>query len=748
MTKKHLLYTPKILSDLPIQKAERAAFNFNDFAYTLARLIAAKETETPLVIGVSGAWGSGKTSLLKRLQDSLKQTEVLNDPSKPALIDFVNEEELPQAQFRVCKTVWFNAWKYADEDELLVALVRVITQAMFADDFVSQSAAVLLEPFTPRRDVINTVLSWFSIKVGDADVGLNTSQPQPTPFAEKTAMLDLFNDAFDKLLAAWVHHSLDHNKIDPTKGVLVVFIDDLDRCMPDKVVQVLEAVKLFLDKSGCVFVLGADTHVAQSAVTKYYSDAGVTGENASDYLEKIIQLRFDLPPVPEADMCNFVEVQSTDDPQLARHWQVISAGAELNPRKVKTFLNDINLAWALLRNMDKAHDDVKDDFVRWQVLMRAAPEAFKKKIFDIENRDLRFDYVQAALTWAKGGKNAEPVEKYFAEYTKTPRLSRTLRAIGAFTDVFNAQTLDDFMHLSAHLRQVAELGRDKEAEVSVIPEQGEGFANLEPPNLSTSYGDTAFNLAGIDFVKIPASKFLMGSKNDDPFAQGDEKPQYPLELPDYWMGRYPVTNEQYSEFVTFSRKDHPVKDWKKKRNHPVVNVSWYDAQRYIEWLNQHLQELRKAEGSALIFLPSGFVARLPSETEWEKAARGAYGNTWPWGDEFDKAKCNSDEGKKDGTTSVGAYSPQGDSPYGCADMAGNAWEWTQSKAQSYPVHYDFEGGDNFSKCVVRGGSYLNKWQFVRCANRNSEYLPSNQNQTVGFRVALSKPITKLPSHKN
>ena len=379
MTRKHF-ETPQILSDLPLGQRDKAHFHFDDFAATLARLIADKSTRTPLTIGVSGVWGSGKTTLLRRVQKMLDQTATLDDPTKPAVLDFANEAENPQAKFRVCKTVWFNAWKYADEEQLLVALVRVIVQTMFTDDLISKGAAALLEPFTDRRNVIDTVLGWFSIKVGNANIGLNTGQPQKTPFAEKSAMLDLFDQAFDRLMAAWVHHKLDADKIDQEKGVLVVFIDDLDRCLPAKAVQVLEAVKLFLDKPGCVFVMGAHTEVVQQAVANHYKDSGVVGESAKEYLEKIIQLRFDLPPIVTETMKDYLTDEKVEA-ELQKHWQVLVTGAELNPRKVKTFINDLNLQWAILQNTGQAAGVMRDDFTKWQVLMRAAAGQFQETHF-------------------------------------------------------------------------------------------------------------------------------------------------------------------------------------------------------------------------------------------------------------------------------------------------------------------------------------------------------------------------------
>ena len=141
----------------------------------------------------------------------------------------------------------------------------------------------------------------------------------------------------------------------------------------------------------------------------------------------------------------------------------------------------------------------------------------------------------------------------------------------------------------------------------------------------------------------------------------------------------------------------PKSSLKGKAEHPVVQVTWQDAQAYCQWLNQ-------AHGGEL---PEGWVFRLPTEAEWEKAGRGEYGQEWPWGNEFDPKKCNSSEGGANGTTPVGAYSPQGDSPYGAADMVGNVWEWTHTLYRNYP--YQAKDGrkskQGTNARVLRGGSF-------------------------------------------
>ena len=145
--------------------------------------------------------------------------------------------------------------------------------------------------------------------------------------------------------------------------------------------------------------------------------------------------------------------------------------------------------------------------------------------------------------------------------------------------------------------------------------------------------------------------------------------------------------------------------------HPVVYVSFEDALKYCEWKT-------KKEGL------QGRQYRLPSEYEWEKAARGTDGREYSWGDEFDKEKCNSYESGINDTTPVDKY-PDGVSPYGCYDIAGNVWEWVDN-------WYDKKQENR----VLRGGSW-NSVQVLARASYRYWIEPSDRNNYVGFRVALS-----------
>jgi len=206
---------------------------------------------------------------------------------------------------------------------------------------------------------------------------------------------------------------------------------------------------------------------------------------------------------------------------------------------------------------------------------------------------------------------------------------------------------------------------------------------------------------GKEMVRVPAGKFLYG----------DDKRE--VDLPEFWIDKAPVTNTEYARFVAETGQE-PPKPWKGKTppgkiaDHPVTDVSWHHATAYAKWAG----------------------GRLPTEEEWEKAARGTDGREYPWG-EWTKGCCNSKEAGAGGTTPVGKYSPQGDSPYGCVDMAGNVWEWTTSENEL--------GGR-----VLRGGAFFNKGRHVRCAFRfrlipliHYRSGPDNRGRYVGFRLVAA-----------
>jgi formylglycine-generating enzyme required for sulfatase activity len=605
-----------------------------------------------------------------------------------------------------------------------------------------------------------------SLKVDFGVLGIQVDPEKfktESPITSHTAFFDHFDESFERLLALWVHGKPE-KEIKEERGALVVFIDDLDRCLPDKTVQVLEAIKLFVDKKGCIFVLGAETKIVQDAVEKYYTDQGVTGENASDYLEKVIQLRFNLPPIQTAKMDGFVRGQLPDKSPLYKHWRTVAEGAESNPRKVKTFLNDVNLCWAMWKNSGEGAKVDYDVYVSWEVLMRSSSR-FRERIYAIKpttdgHYQIIQDMLNNAFRWAGGEQDAAVSFKE----DLNEQMHRVLLEIRPFQEkMTKLETLQSLMYLAdltqpeEKLTEQPETGRAEKAKRAPAEVRAaEGLLGVERGVLKV--GNDRFS---IDFLPIPAGRFLMGSSVSDSLAYDNEKPQQAMELPDYWMARFPVTVAQFSAFAEANKdyrttaekrgsgiaytgsqweevkgaywmaprgKDSSIKE---KMNHPVSQVSWEDAMTFCRWLN----ELVKGQ------LPADHVLRLPGEAEWEKAARGAAGNLYPWGNDApDDKRCNFNMNIKD-ITPVGHYSPQGDSPYGCVDMAGNVWEWTHSLINNYP--YQFDDGrekENASKArVLRGGAFSSGDGRVRCAVRNYND-PNSRSVNVGFRVCVS-PIS-------
>ena len=240
-------------------------------------------------------------------------------------------------------------------------------------------------------------------------------------------------------------------------------------------------------------------------------------------------------------------------------------------------------------------------------------------------------------------------------------------------------------------------------------------------------GDPRFQRDELQMITVPAGEFTMGGERYD-----DEKPVHQVSLPEYRIGKCPVTNAEYKRFLDETGNPSPPHwaGWEDgnypvgKANHPVVGVSWHDAQAYCQWLSQKASK----------------AYRLPTEAEWEKAARGTDGREYPWGNEFDKARCNTGESGIGTTTPVGIYL-DGASPYGVMDMAGNVWEWCSSIGYyKYKVSGPEEDGsgslEGDQQRALRGGSWDNLRVFARCACRYG-FNPDFRRSDIGFRVAES-----------
>lgn len=263
-----------------------------------------------------------------------------------------------------------------------------------------------------------------------------------------------------------------------------------------------------------------------------------------------------------------------------------------------------------------------------------------------------------------------------------------------------------------------------------------------------------------EMITIPAGSFRMGTPDADRSglatryggtreSYAEESPQHEVWLDTFAIAQVPVTNALYAVFQEATNAHRPI-IWggalpDELRDHPVVDISWHEAQAFCGWLGKQ----------------TGRRYRLPTEAEWEKSARGDDGRVFPWGNDFDLQRCNVRESGLGITTPVGRY-PAGASPYGVLEMAGTVWEWTQSLQAPYP--YRADDGRNGSepqierraprllqrllrtapehapppvemRRIIRGGCFANPEGFARCACR-LRLQPERRTPFLGIRLAL------------
>lgn len=652
-----------IISDEPFgigsSNENHVGFRFDAYAETLAELIAFKENKTPLVIGIYGSWGSGKTSLMKMVEERLQE--------------YSKKDE----KYRVCKSVWFQPWKHTGEEAILAALAEAIFRAMEEDGFFDQGKTYL-ESLSQSLDK-KEILSAFSkaLSRGVFDISKFFGE---LPHKKKLGFYHLFESLLADLIWCYVRDrpkTSTSEGLEDKEGVLAIFIDDLDRCPPKKIPQVLETIKLFMNQPGCVFVIGVDKEIVESAI----ADQGYKDKKAEFFMQKMVQVTFDLPAKSIKDIEDYLEKLAPDQPLLSEHSGMISKALDYNPRGAKRFLNNLSLRQSLLSKLVVEIDqkDLDKALVRWAVLEIAY-----------------HGFVQYAR---KEPEAIQQVQGFIEEQLKKGEI--TLDDWRLKDEMLEG--LNQSIHRFVRDREFIELVREfpsKEKVIKSVVELSETLGKpkeFEPEKTEKDYKPDAM-------VTIPKGTFLYG----------DAKVKKTIDH-DFKIDIYPVTNERFGWFIAdkgYEKKDFWSDEgweWREKNkiaepkhwndsewnqpDHPIVGVSSYEAEAFAKW-----------EGK-----------RLPTELEWERAARGTEGWKYPWGDEFDKEKCNSAESEIGKTTPVTRYA-NGLSPERCYDMAGNVWEWTADVG------------------IIRGGSWYGNSDFVRCAIRY-HYFPYDRYNNIGFRCA-------------
>jgi formylglycine-generating enzyme required for sulfatase activity len=754
--------TVSLLSILSDQPADEDQLGFRPYAQTLAEILADPGTDTPLTIGVFGGWGRGKTSLMRMVQRRLRDTESTGFP---------------------VRSVWFNAWLYSQQESLWRALISRVLSGVrgFSLDEDAQSTLRQLE--SRLYGAAAPGAGHLDLPPGALGENLEGAALPPLLGLEllrRQAQRDSDDQAVDRLDR--LIDDLEESEADTRRdqisalddfrrqfeeisercivrhGRLAIFVDDLDRCLPDRAVEVLEAIKLFLDVPGCIFLLGVARDVIEEGIRIRYRDYEAKLDGAL-YLEKIVQIPFSLPPIAPASVQGYVHEITAGNLPDPRCETVFAVGLEPNPRRIKRTLNIYLLLWRLAQNREDLRGAIKPvRLAKMVIIQQYHPRLFRRitegphLLIDLECRFREQEAWEAGLM--EEGARSSPREAGSREPGPEEEEGPGTASAGPLQEFLDRGLLRALLTCTKP------------------DEPGANFLDLTPDGVleyiyltrstveeAAAAEEEAAHALDPQMVPIPAGTFLMGTPESEVAAIEKlgltrqyierEVPQHEVRLETYAIGRYPVTNAEFGRFVEdggYEKPDYWTEaGWKQKEgegwrqprfwkdegwsapSQPVVSVSWYEAMAYCRWLAAR----------------TGKPYRLPTEAEWERAARGTDGRRYPWGDDWDPERCNNGETGPGRTTPVGGY-PDGDSPDGAGDMAGQVREWCSSKyggVEAKPAFgYPYRPGDDRDEPegedtrIVRGGSFRDGAGWCRCSYRGRGS-PGSRYHARGFRCA-------------
>lgn len=857
--------------------SDEDSLNFGDFSPVLQEILTG--SQTPLTVGIFGPWGSGKTSLLRQLR---KQIDAPGNPK--------------------VRTVWFTAWKYDHMDALWRAFILRVLGGLYprqsgdgpweerprlTELSAEQSKQVemleRLEESVYRpvdwQELGRLTVDWLALLRESKDAAVElTEEFLPVPGVIKKLLRLAVGYREDEAdgVSAGIQREIQHYRMEQLQhmeqfeeafanavqeilgkeGRLVVFVDDLDRCLPEKAVEVLEAIKLFLDVPGTVFVLGMDRRVIERGIEARYG-AHFRGQGApsgaefpisgGEYLQKIVQIPFFLPPLDVADMQGYIEAlegELSPRNQLTEMTRrVLAVGLPPNPRQAKRVINVFRLlkgiaqarvdrkaldpgdvAWPLLAKTVLIQAQYPELYQEWRVrptLLRTLEEAYERNPVDedeiIHGRPVgprgragESDLPDGGAVPVREERQGGLLDPYLADRRKYARLERLLTFPPLDEDVGNGGERARFMGLdgpamSVYVRLAGTVNAVETPALSVIPaadlltdlasrdsakardaldrlttleekmEPAQAAAHRDALRQSlltilqddrqyrptqragagdglALIGDHRFDadrwyLPKDDdwgFVPVPGGEFIMGIQPQEsldlPDRFGEEEksyqretPQLRPELPAFHIARFPVTVAQFRAFVESS--GHTPSDKGSLQgisNHPVVWVSPEDAAAYCRWITQQLQSRQDLPS----FLQRAKVT-LPTERQWERAARHTDGRTFPWGEEPDPNRANWKEIGLGRTSPVGAF-PGGLAVCGAQDLSGNIFEWTQTIWRENYEDYLSSLQERLTGQeikVVRGGSWYTSIFWGRASARDG-LVAWDRHQDVGFRVVV------------
>lgn len=645
---------------------------------------ASVEAKSSFTVGLFGEWGSGKTSMLRQIETSIAED-----------ID------------TIC--IWFNPWQFSKDEDVVRAFFQLLAESLDKTLAIpgERSTKQLKEVSKSIRTAANALSYKTSFSFQIPFLAKVNLQPDLKKEAPKAGSIDQVVERLEGEYGS-IYYDMIRFLRTATDGLstkIVVFIDDLDRCLPEQALTLLEGLKVLLDVPNFVFIVGVDRRVIDRAVEKKYEqffgkDQDHDRTSRVNYLDKIFQFSFSIPrPDEERTLRNLIEPALSDLDSQQEYSRSVLDIIGANPRSIKRFLNVYNFARSLADIRFEKEAPKEARVLKSALLAFTLPDLHRQleKHPDIL---VNFDRTIRSL----GDEPEGDLKQLLASGVATIDLLMTNRATVILHQILSAGEENDSFPSEQIARAYIQLSGTSVsvAATEIVEHQSDGAASF----------------TAMEFVKVPPGEFTLGTESDGlrqiRLTRG------------FSISPTLVTQELYRTIVGKNPSEFRGDDL------PVESVSWYEATQFCNLYSLHLglEPCYNFDGSTVGFDASKNGMRLPTEAEWEICCKSESETNVEIED-----RAWFMQNSKTTTRPVATKSPN---EFGIYDMLGNVWEWCHDWHDS---HHEQESIDPLGppkgfERVCKGGSWANFESLLKYQYRNKKH-PDARENNIGFRLVRS-----------
>jgi formylglycine-generating enzyme required for sulfatase activity len=679
----------------------------------MIRSVGAKGEKGSFTIGVFGQWGQGKTSMLRQIEKKLNE------------IDTKDEKEI--------LTVWFNPWQFTGEEHIIIPFFHTLVS--YLEEFKEKkgkSASRRFINFLKELAHVPVALAYgmegkikiplllettFKMKDVIDEARHKKEEIEKKSGPEMKKLVDKYESMYYRLISRLQGASIDLNL------KIVVFIDDLDRCLPEKAVELLEGLKVLLDLPGFVFVIAVAREVIEQGIRVRYkelysNDARGSAFLEQDYLDKIIQFPFTLPPPDLERLKSMVDNYLKDLAGAKPYLDTIQKSLGTNPRCLKRCINNLSYTFWVAKRKGEFRPEL---LIKMTLIAFLFPGFYRV----IGKTPVHLIRVQGIINKKKDEKEKPGDDDMVKGSTGTGTGKSSATGFPEIDDLKlleppNLESITEILLKQEREGVEDDKGFEHEDEVRrYVSLLAVASAPKEPKSSVT--GDLWQTMES-RMVQIPGGKVLLKDEES-----GSE---FTAEVSSFFMDKFPVTQDLYEKVMGKEKN----KSHFEGGDRPVETVSWFHAIEFCNRLSDKtgLKPAYSIDGEMVTpdWDAKGF--RLPTEAEWEYACRaGTTGERYGEIDQIAWYKDNSNGS----TQGVGKKEPN---TWGLYDMLGNVWEWCWDWFEPYPTgdKKNWHGTEEGSDRVLRGGCWVDVAHRCRAAYRFVNH-PAGRDSYVGFRLLRS-----------